>query len=656
MTTSPASGNNFLQFPFSVIESFLHAAHFGLAIVDADLRYLYINERLVKIHGLPVDQHIGRSVSDVHSGISAEEETGYRQVLDTGMSVFGIEGETPALNSPDMNYWGMNFYPIKSSDGQLQQIVMSIRNITKRKLKGLEVEERLRFEVMLSQLSSTFVNLPTNEIDAKICDGLKSIVEFLGFDRSAISEFTSDQENLIRTHHYCLPGVAVPPDVSFSEQLPRWVKSIRRGAFTFFSSLEELPQESWRERKFCEEFGYKSMISIPLRVGGTILGAVVFTSSRSERKWPEDIIRRLQLVGEVFASALERKRTEQKLEQAFLEISKLKDRLEAENLYLRDEIQVIHRHEEIIGQSATIRKTLSQLEQVAGTDSTVLILGETGTGKELMARAIHNLSSRKGKTMVKVNCAALPATLIESELFGREKGAYTGALTKQIGRFEAANGSTIFLDEIGELPLELQSKLLRVLQEGQFERLGSNQTINTNVRVVAATNRELAQAVKEGKFREDLYYRLNVFPISVPPLRERREDIPVLIWAFVREFSRTMGKTIESISKTSLDACLSYSWPGNVRELRNIVERALILSNSPTLRIELPRLPGSPPSHATTLHDVERQHIMKVMENTGWRVRGRGGAAEVLGLIPTTLDSKLQKLGIKRNSHEGGQE
>jgi transcriptional regulator with GAF, ATPase, and Fis domain len=270
-----------------------------------------------------------------------------------------------------------------------------------------------------------------------------------------------------------------------------------------------------------------------------------------------------------------------------------------------------------------------------------------------MARAIHNLSSRKGKTMVKVNCAALPATLIESELFGREKGAYTGALTKQIGRFEAANGSTIFLDEIGELPLELQAKLLRVLQEGQFERLGSTQTINTNVRVVAATNRDLAQAVKEGKFREDLYYRLNVFPISVPPLRERKEDIPVLIWAFVREFSAIMGKSVESISKTCIDACQRYSWPGNVRELRNVVERAMILSKSPTLHLELPRIPGATASHATTLNDIERQHILTVMKNTGWRVRGKGGAAEVLGLKPTTLDSKLQKLNIKRGPQGG---
>lgn len=638
-----------------MLESFLDTAKFGLSVVDCNLRYLYVNALVATLNGKSIEQHMGRTVQEIRPNITVEEERAYRRVIETGESVLNVEIEVFQPNQTGTaRYWSMNFHPINSPEGVLLAVGTSVRNITKRKMKELELDERLRFEVLLSQLSSTFVNLPATEIDTKICDGLKDIVEFLGFDRSAISEFSPDQTKLYRTHHYTLPGIPMAPEDTLADLLPQWVKSIRRG-ISSFSDPAELPAKSWREKEFCERLGYKSIISIPLMVGGAILGAVVFTSSRSERKWPEDIIRRLRLVGEIFASALERKRAEQKLEKAFLEIKELKDRLEVENIYLRDEIGVMHKHEEIIGQSAAIRKTLNQLEQVAGTESTVLILGETGTGKELLARAIHNLSSRKGKAMVKVNCAALPATLIESELFGREKGAYTGALTKQIGRFEAAHGSTIFLDEIGELPLELQAKLLRVLQEGQFERLGSNQTITTDVRVITATNRDLAQAVREGKFREDLYYRLNVFPISVPPLRDRREDIPVLVWAFVKEFAGIMGKTVESISKSCMDGCRRYAWPGNVRELRNVVERAVILCKGTTLRIDLPGAAGSPTSsHATTLEDMERQHIVSVMENAGWRVRGKGGAAEILGLKPTTLDSRLQKLGIRRGPQEGG--
>ena len=289
-----------------------------------------------------------------------------------------------------------------------------------------------------------------------------------------------------------------------------------------------------------------------------------------------------------------------------------------------------------------------KIEQVATTDSTVLLLGDTGTGKELLARAIHNLSNRKDRAMVKVNCTTLPSTLVESELFGREKGAYTGAMTRQIGRFEVANGSTIFLDEIGELPTELQPKLLRVLQDGQFERLGSTQSIKVDARVIAATNQDLAKAVRMGNFREDLYFRLNVFPISVPPLRMRQEDIPLLIWAFVREFEGLMGKTIEHIPNTSMDAMRRYAWPGNVRELRNIVERAMILNRGSTLALEVPEA-NSLNMEPLTLEEMEKNHIIKVLQNTGGRVRGKHGAAKILGLKPTTLDSKIKKLAIPRH-------
>jgi transcriptional regulator with GAF, ATPase, and Fis domain len=327
---------------------------------------------------------------------------------------------------------------------------------------------------------------------------------------------------------------------------------------------------------------------------------------------------------------------------------KLRDRLERKDLSLREEIRLEHDHTTIIGNSAAIRGVLRKAEQVAATDSNVLVLGETGTGKELIAQTIHELSGRSGHPMVKTNCAALPATLIESELFGREKGAYTGALAKEIGRFELADDSTIFLDEIGELPPEVQSKLLRVLQEGQFERLGSSKTIQVNVRVIAATSRNLQAMVKEGKFREDLFYRLNVFPILIPPLRERPEDIPALVWHIVKELAARMGRSVEGVHARTMREFLEYPWPGNVRELRNVIERGLILSTDAIFRAELPDLERDSNRGMRRLDEVEREYLRSTLQATRWRVRGKGGAAEVLGLKPTTLEARLKKLSICR--------
>jgi transcriptional regulator with GAF, ATPase, and Fis domain len=371
---------------------------------------------------------------------------------------------------------------------------------------------------------------------------------------------------------------------------------------------------------------------------------------REERDWPETIVRGFQLVAQVFANALARKRAEEQLKKHVGEIEELKQRLERENIFLREEVRLLVEHTNIVGQSAAIKKVLSQAEQVAQTDSTVLLLGETGTGKELLARAIHSMSLRKERPLITVNCASLPPTLIESELFGREKGAYTGAMTKMIGRFEIADGSTIFLDEIGEVPLDLQSKLLRVIEDGTFERIGSTKPLHVNVRIIAATNRDIEQEVKDGNFRRDLYYRLNVFPIVIPPLRERPEDIPLLVRAVVKEFQKRMGKEIENIPKRTLQALQSYSWPGNVRELRNLIEHAMILSKGKTLEVKVPNRASSEKEATGNLEDIERKHIAAVLENTDWRIAGYGGAAEVLGLKRTTLQAKMKKLGIKRSN------
>ena len=337
-------------------------------------------------------------------------------------------------------------------------------------------------------------------------------------------------------------------------------------------------------------------------------------------------------------------------EQVLMEQEKA--RLEAQNLYLQEEIKGSHNFEELIGASTALQRVLRNAERVAPTDSTVLISGETGTGKELIARAIHNLSARNGRPLVKVNCAAIPAGLIESELFGHEKGAFTGALAKRIGRFELADKGTLFLDEIGELPLDLQSKLLRVLQEGEFERVGSAQTIKVSVRLIAATNRDLAQLAKAGQYRADLYYRLNVFPIHLPPLREREDDLRLLAQYFVRKYAAAQGKKIERIPERLWTALKRYPWPGNIRELEHMIERAVILTEGAELAVvdwlSAPsQTPGS--DDLCTLEALERDHIVRVLEHTNWRVSGEKGAAVILGLKPTTLEARMKKLGIERS-------
>ena len=344
----------------------------------------------------------------------------------------------------------------------------------------------------------------------------------------------------------------------------------------------------------------------------------------------------------------ERKQAELDLWKALSEIKELKEHLEAERAYLQEEIKLAYNYENIVGQSDAINYVLYKVEQIAATDTTVLVLGETGTGKELVARAVHSLSLRKDRALVKINCATLPANLIESELFGHEKGSFTGAHARQSGRFEVADGATLFLDEIGELPLELQPKLLRVIQDGEFERLGSARTIKVDVRVIAATNRHLEEEVRKGRFREDLWYRLNVFPITVPPLRERREDISLLVDYFVDKISKRLGKSIESIPTTVMNTLQEYHWPGNIRELENVLERAVINSSGPKLHLvdELKKPDKDLTPARKTLDEMERDYIVRVLEQTQWKVSGKNGAAEILGLDRSTLRARMRKLGI----------
>jgi formate hydrogenlyase transcriptional activator len=381
-------------------------------------------------------------------------------------------------------------------------------------------------------------------------------------------------------------------------------------------------------------------------VRGKSIGTLNVASSAANQ-YSESTAEFLQEAANQVALALENMRS-------YEEITTLKGRLEKENIYLQEEICREHNFEEIVGNSPALKEVLHAVAQVAPTDTTVLIQGETGTGKELIARAIHNLSPRKGKAFVKVNCAAIPLGLLESELFGHEKGAFTGAISQKVGRFELAHKGTLFLDEIGDIPLELQPKLLRVLQEQEFERLGSTRVQQVDVRVVAATNADLAGMVAERKFRADLYYRLNIFPIDIPPLRARRDDIPFLIRHFVAKYARRMGKTIASVPNETMDALCRYAWPGNIRELQNLMERAVLLSSGPSLRVPLTDILLSLDLNAAPgtniLDQTEREQILRALRKSNWVVGGPNGAAAALGLKRTSLVYKMQRLGISRSS------
>jgi len=418
------------------------------------------------------------------------------------------------------------------------------------------------------------------------------------------------------------------------------------------SSVEELSR--WpRLMERAEPYGVQCMCGVPLTTARRRLGALMF-SRKQQPAYESADLDFLQQVANQVAVAVENALAFQEIEAAFREIAALKEQLARENAYLEEEVRTEHNFGDIVGGSEALVRVLKEVETVAPTGSTVLIRGQTGTGKELIARALHNLSPRQGHTFVKLNCAAIPTGLLESELFGHEKGAFTGAVSQKVGRFELADKGTLFLDEVGDIPAELQPKLLRVLQEQEFERLGGTKTIKVDVRLVAATHRDLAAMVAEGRFREDLYYRLNVFPVMLPPLRERRDDIPRLVRHFTQQFARRMGRRIESIPSSVMDALVRYPWPGNVRELQNVIERAVILSPGSSLHIPPADLPPArtelpaPPAAAVTLADAEREHILVVLRETGWVLGGPNGAAARLGMKRSTLQWKLKKLGISK--------
>src|SRR5437899_2258055 len=516
--------------------------------------------------------------------------------------------------------------------------------------------ERDRLQVLLDVNNVLVTSREVSELFRGIVGSLERVIHHDFTSLALLDPATG----LLRIHALDFPGrqellkqeITVPRDSSPSGRaISTGLPLLVRGA-----ELERYPSEVMR---FLRSEGIQTLCCVPLTTRGRTFGSINLASRRGEAFTLEDV-ELLRQVSTQIAIAVENA-------LAFKEIDALKNKLAEEKLYLEEEIRSEFNFEEIIGDSPALKRALAQVELAAPAGTTVLLLGETGTGKELFARAIHNLSPRRDRTFVKINCAAIPSGLLESELFGHEKGAFTGAIAQKVGRFELADRGTLFLDEVGDLPLELQPKLLRVLQEQEFERLGGTRTTRVDVRVVAATNSDLSKLVAERAFRSDLYYRLNVFPIQVPALRERPEDIPLLVRYFVQRFSRSLNKEVEYIPADAMDALSNYSWPGNIRELENLLERAVILSPGKELRVPLSELKSatlaaaagadssssftpstSLTSSISTLEEAERQHILRALKQTQWRIAGPKGAAVLLGMKRTTLQARMRKLGIRR--------
>ena len=522
---------------------------------------------------------------------------------------------------------------------ELRELNDNLQRLVEDRTRQLSHAEE-RWRVLLQVNNSLVTCLDRESLLEAIAGALQGVIPF---DRAALilTDSTDGDFNILRIAGADPLPPHIPRKAVWKREGSRTARILETGCPMLTHDLRE--DERFTEHRALIEQELLSALSVPLRSKGKVIGTLN-VASREVGRYDESHSELLLAIADQVVLAIENM-------LAYEEVASLKQRLEQENLYLREECNGEAPFADVVGESTAIRKVLAKIQMVAGTDSTVLVTGETGTGKELVVRAIHERSARKNKILVKVNCAALPSGVIESELFGHEKGAFTGALSRRVGRFELAHGGTLFLDEVGDLPRELQAKLLRVLQEGEFERVGGTQTLKVNVRLVAATNRNLASAVEEGRFRADLFYRLNVFPIAIPPLREREGDIARLVRHFVMLYASKMGKSISTISEDAMRKLVAYDWPGNVRELQNVIERAVILSTRGRIELDdqlaAPVADGKPKADAT-LEEIEREHIQAVLKRVGWRVSGERGAARILGLKRTTLEARMSKLRISR--------
>jgi formate hydrogenlyase transcriptional activator len=619
-------------------------SNIGIALTDLDGHFIATNAAYQGMLGYTEDELRALSWLDVtHDDDRKTNWALYRDFLERKQQQLLIEKRYRRRDAQIL--WVSNdISRVPGGEGTPDFIMALVQDITERKRLQDRLElERGHLRLLLEVNNAVVSNIELRPLFAAITASLRTVIQH---EYTSLALYDADSRRLglhvldfSKGKGLIQEGMQAPIDdspagLAFTTRKPVLVNAVELKQF-HSAFVKQLIAE-----------GVRSVCCLPIITPSRILGTLNLASVR-DGNFTEADVKLLSQVANQIAIALENA-------LAFREIEELKDKLAKEKLYLEEEIRTEHNFGDIIGTSFALKSVLKQVEIVATTDATVLIFGETGTGKELIARSIHDLSARSVQPFVKVNCAAIPRELIESELFGHEKGAFTGAIARRTGRFELAHRGTLFLDEIGELPLELQPKLLRVLQEQEFERLGSAQTVKTDVRLVAATNRNLVQMVQEQKFRDDLYYRLNVFPITVPPLRDRAGDIPLLVRHLVNKFSRRLNRAIESIPGQAMEALTEHHWPGNVRELQNVIERAVILSTDGMLRVPLPELTSTPrassaaPSGLRTLEDVERDHILQALRETDWVIGGPEGAAERLGLKRSTLRSRMEKLGISR--------
>jgi len=654
--------------PFDRTAIFLHDPErdvLKLFILDSSLPSSYFT---VGLELPPGDSHVGRVFQSRETFLRRDLERerrfpaedlaygdGVRSYVIVPLIVRGTAIGTLAVASTTANQYDQadaDF--LQEAANQIALVVENMKAfeaITALNARITAAGERAR--TLLEVNNAIISNLTREALFHRVCEALQRVIRF---DRVALALHEPERdvirlvafEGAFLSEHFTVGQTFDPKDSHFGLAFRTHRPLVRRDL--------QIEAQFTSERRAAQE-GIRSICTVPLITRGRAIGAVNL-ASRTQDQYSEADAEFFQEVANQVALAVENMK-------AYEEIATLKTRLEDENVYLQEEIQREHNFVEMVGNSAALLVALRKVEQVAATDSTVLISGETGTGKELIARAIHGRSARRGRALVKVNCAAISAGLVESELFGHVKGAFTGAIERRVGRFELAHGGTILLDEVGELPLETQVKLLRVLQEQEFEPVGSSKSIRVDVRLIAATNRDLQEAVTAGRFRSDLFYRLNVLPLRVPPLRERASDIPQLVTFFLAQFSKKFGRRIERVSEPTMDRLVRYAWPGNIRELQNVVERAAVLCQGAVLELDEDLLPvaaaGSgntagetPPGRSAalaTLEEMERSHILAALERTGWLIEGPKGAAKMLALHPNTLRSRMDKLAIKRPRH-----
>ncbi|MGH9499719.1 MAG: sigma 54-interacting transcriptional regulator [Terriglobales bacterium] len=632
--------------------AFFDAPNVGFVICDEDLRYVRINDALARMNGLPAAAHLGKTVYDILGDAAAKVEPALHYVFRTGhpLSNFEVEAKIPAR--AESARWLESYFPIKDPEGRVRQVGAVVVELPR--TQRLEEDAQAKFPTPTQRLEALVdfgtllgSKLGDQELFVAISDFLQRMVQV---DSAGIALY---DESIGQLRVYSLDTEAGVRAMTSQAAVP--VTEEACGPAFLHAEVQIYNRDRLNASQSpyllqLVEAGIQSVCCLPLVGPKGTLGSLNLGWKEDNRLLPDELAFLRHLVSRI-AGALDRL-------GAYREISRLSGRLRGEKLSLDSEIHSTQNFAELIGESPALKHVLAQVETVAPSDATVLILGETGTGKELIARAIHRLSSRREGSFVKLNCAAIPTGLLESELFGHEKGAFTGAIRQKVGRVELADGGTLFLDEVGDIPLELQPKLLRVLEDQEFERLGGTRTIKVSVRLLAATNRDLAKCVSTREFRSDLYYRLHVFPVRMPALRERDKDITLLVRYFVQKFARSMNKKIENIPAEAMNALANWHWPGNVRELENFIERSVILSEGSTLgaplaELDLPLNSGAIAPHTNvTLENIEREHILRVLREAGGVIAGVRGAAAQLGMKRTTLQSRMQKLGITREEYE----